>query len=74
MRLGVQNRYAVLEAGVGSDKAEEHWNILVEAIWKGEQETISDNRRREKKPWMTEDILDTMDERKQLKGREIHRE
>ena len=80
----VQNRYAVLKAEVDGGSAEEEWNILAEAIRHGVQEVIPDNRRRKKKPWMTEEILEMMDERRQLKGRdevqyriknrEIHRE
>lgn len=66
----VQNRYAVLQDEVEHDGAEEQWNNLAEAIQKGLKEVIPDSRRRKKKPWMTEEILEMMDERRHLKGRD----
>lgn len=80
----VRNRYAVLKNEAESDGAEEQWNILAKALQKGVEEVIPDSRGRRKKPWMTEEILDMMVERRRLKGRdqvqyriknkEIHRE
>lgn len=60
--MKVPNRQAVLTAEVDTVGAEDQWNILTEAIRKAVKEVISDCRRRKKKPWMTDETLDMMDE------------
>lgn len=58
----------VLENDVENEGAEEQWNMVKEVGQEGVEKFVPDNRRRKRKPWMTE-ILDMMEERRQLKGR-----
>ena len=80
----MRNSYAVLEDEMSEDNAGERWSALAGAIDKELKEAVPKTRRRKRKPWMTEEILDLMDRRRQVKdrdeeqytvlNREIHRE
>ena len=80
----VRNSYAVLVDEMAEDTAGERWSTLANAIEKGIKEAVPKTKRRKRKAWMTEEILDMMDRRRQVKGRdeeqyailnrEIHRE
>ena len=66
----VRNSYAALEDEMDDDTAGERWGALAEAIEKGLKEAVPKTKRRKRKSWMTEEILDMMDKRRQVKGRD----
>ena len=63
--LKVTNRFEVLEDEGDKDK----WQIFQEAIVEPAREVIPPKKKKTKNSWMTEDILDLMEERRQHKGK-----
>lgn len=70
-RIEVNNRYDLLNEEEDSD-AQQQWNNLQQSIEKG-MEIVPKKERRNKKPWMNEDILNLMDERSKYKKINLNR-
>ena len=75
-RVKVQNKFAVLEL---VDEVEQQWEQLRDSITEAACEEIPEIERKAKQKWMTDDILDLMDERRRAKGNQeeykrLHRE
>ena len=66
----VRNSYADLRDEMTEDNAGERWSALAGAIDKGLKEAVPKIRRRKRNPWTTEEILDLMDRRRQVKDRD----
>ena len=60
----VKNRFEILQQESEDETAEQQWKILQEAISKANEIVLPKTERKEKKPWMTDEILKLMDERR----------
>ena len=64
-RVAVKNRCQALE---GMEEVEDQWEALKSAILVSATEIIPKVEKKTKKKWMTQEILDLMDERRKAKG------
>ena len=69
----VSNRYAILS--VNEEGVEKDWRVL-QALVGASQDIIPTEKRRGRKAWITEEILDLMEERRALrnKSEELYKE
>ena len=72
----VSNRYAILSANEEEEGVEKDWRVLQDAFVGASQDIIPTEKRRGRKAWITEDILDLMEERRTLrnKSEELYKE
>ena len=61
----VKNRYENIQE-IGSEDAEQQWNTLQKAIREANDIVLPEIERKAKKPWMTEEILNLMNERRKF--------
>ena len=64
-RVAVKNRFQALE---GMEEVEDQWEALKNAILVSATEIIPKVEKKTKQKWMTQEILDLMDERRKAKG------
>ena len=69
----VRNRYDRLRDEVEGDGVQSDWNVLQKALVDTAEVIIPKEGRRRDKPWMTEEILNLMDERRMVKNISIER-
>ena len=70
-QLETKNRYEILaevETEEGEQLAEEQWSRIQEALQLATEKIIPEKRRVAREKWMTEEILEIMEERRLLKG------
>ncbi|KAK7907147.1 hypothetical protein WMY93_015759 [Mugilogobius chulae] len=75
--IQVQNMYnklALQESPQGEEEEIEHqWNIMRESLTKAAQAVLPRKKKEAKQPWMTNDILQKMSERKKVKNIDPHK-
>ena len=71
----VKNRFEALcvNEDEWEDSAQKQWDILSSAISEANTQLIPTKRRAAKRPWMTEEILNMMEERRTWKDRDINK-
>ena len=63
----VSNRYAILSANEEEEGVEKDWRVLQDALVGASQDIIPTEKRRGRTVWITEEILDLMEERRILR-------
>ena len=71
--VAVQNRYEALSEEINGGEIEKEWICLQRAYVEGVEEIIPRKERRARKAWMTEDILDLMEKRRECKHKNAER-
>lgn len=69
-QLRVSNRFENLQK-FESEEIEGEWRAFEEILNKSAEETIPKTKAKKKQKWMTDYILDMMEERRKVKGKDI---
>ena len=74
--LEVSNRYAIVSVNEEEKGVEKDWRVLHDALVGASQDIIPTEKRRGRKAWITEEILDLVEERRTLrhKPEELYKE
>ena len=70
--IEVKNTYETLQ-DIGNDTAEQHWEKIERAIKRANEIVLPKKEKKVKKLWMTDSILELMDERRKYKDRNNER-
>lgn len=66
----VRNRHKALKRGIRAEERTARWMAFQKATEKGTEEIIPAKDGRNRKPWITEEILTLMDERREYKDKD----
>ena len=67
--LTVENRYDILRDECDENDPGQEWQRLSDAIEEGNQNVLPEKRRRRENKWITDEIFELMDKRRDAKGR-----
>ena len=66
--MAVCNRYGILWDEAGDEGVERSWRVLQDALVSAAEDIIPNEKRRGRKAWMTDEILDVMEQRRKVKN------
>ena len=69
----VRNKYEALEEVAEDEGVNRDWRILQDSLKDSAEKLIPRERKRERQSWMTEEILDFMEQRRRMKSQSIDR-
>ena len=66
--MAVSNRYDILWDEAEDEGVERSWRVLQDALVNEAEDIIPNKKRRGRKAWMTDEILDVMEQRRKVKN------